>query len=266
VSAGVLRTLKRSIRRGIARAASEAAAPGVRILMYHAVDRPDPADSMALRVTPRRFEEQMQALRDDNCRVVPLSTIFEDAGAADGEFRVAITFDDGYKSQMTAAGVLQRFGFPATFFLVPRFLDGVDRARAYWEHWEYMHWADAESLRDAGFDIGAHSKSHVDLTTCDETMARTETAGAKTALEERLTCAIDGFSYPFGRHDAPIRTAVERAGFRLACTSEYGTAQRGTSRYAVPRTEVAGSDTLQDFRWKVRGKYDWLRYRRAVTQ
>jgi peptidoglycan/xylan/chitin deacetylase (PgdA/CDA1 family) len=50
---------------------------------------------------------------------------------------VALTFDDGYRDNLTlAVPVLERLGLPATFFLVPRFLDGELDA---W--WETIGWA-----------------------------------------------------------------------------------------------------------------------------
>lgn len=50
---------------------------------------------------------------------------------------VALTFDDGYADNLTlAAPLLERLGFPATFFLVPGLLSGEVRA---W--WEVLGWA-----------------------------------------------------------------------------------------------------------------------------
>jgi peptidoglycan/xylan/chitin deacetylase (PgdA/CDA1 family) len=50
---------------------------------------------------------------------------------------VAITFDDGYRDNLTlAVPVLERLGIPATIFLVPQFLSGHSHA---W--WERLAWA-----------------------------------------------------------------------------------------------------------------------------
>lgn len=252
-------TLKRALSRAVARVVPEAGTSGVRVLLYHAVDDPDPADAMALRVSRQRFVEQMTLLRDGGYAVVPLAAV-SDGPANDKRLRVAITFDDGYRSQEWAATVLREFGFPATLFLVPRFLDGLKAATAYWEEWEHLGWDEAAALVEIGFDVGAHSTTHPDLRKCADAQLDREVSGARALLERRLGRAIVTFSYPHGRHDRRVRSAVARAGYRLACTSRYGLNRTSGSSHTVCRTEVTGTDDLENFRLKLHGKYDWLGY------
>lgn len=257
--------IKRIIRRAIARLAPGTSSRGIRVLLYHDIDEPDPADRMGLRVSRARFVEQMTALRADGCEVVPLDAV-SGVREPDGRVRVAITFDDGYRSQAWAAGVLREFGFPATFFVVPRFLDGIRTPAAYWESWGHLDWDDAGVLLAEGFDIGAHSATHPDLRTCDSSQLDAETQGSRTLLERRLGGEVPTFSYPYGRHDDRVRDAVKRAGYRLACSSRYGVNRAvGRHPFAVQRTEIHGQDQLSDFRAKLRGKYDWLGYWQDLT-
>ena len=179
--------------------------------------------------------------------------------------RIAITFDDGYRSHAWAAAILRDFGFTATFFVVPRFLDGRHTAPPYWENWGHLTWEDISVLGEQGFEIGAHSTTHADLTTCSGARLDDEVSGARALLERRLGRPIRSFSYPFGRHDRRVRQAVERAGYALACTSRYGLNRTPGPSYQVPRTEVSGDDDLTVFRLKVRGKFDWLRYWQSLT-
>ena len=249
--------MKKYIRRAIARFASPKKAGGVRVLLYHSIDEPDPDDAMALRVPPHMFRKQMTLLRDEGFVVVPLSSVHE-PHEDDGCRRVAITFDDGYLSDKWAAAVLREFGFDATFFLVPRFLDGLASPAGYWERWNRLRWEDAEAIAEHGFDIGAHSATHVDLRTCAGARLDEEVAGARALLEAKLNRAVPHFSFPFGRFDRRVAAAVERAGFRLACTSRYGVNRTAGPCFTVRRTEVTGRDDLRTFRKKLRGQYDWL--------
>ena len=250
---------RQRVKRALAEVAPPAPGGGTRVLLYHAVDDPDPPDPLALRVPRQRFVEQMTFLRDAGYAVVPVAAALNPP--PDDRVRVAITFDDGYRSQRFAADVLRQFGFPATFFLVPRFLDGVTAPSAYWEHWGYLGWDEAATLLDDGFEIGAHSRTHRVLTTCPEEELGSEVAGSKSRLEEGLRRPIGSFSYPHGRQNSRVRRAVAQAGFVLACGSRFGLNRpAAVAPHSIRRTEITGTDTMQDFRSKVLGKHDWFGY------
>jgi peptidoglycan/xylan/chitin deacetylase (PgdA/CDA1 family) len=66
--------------------------------------------------------------------VVPLRDALTalEQGRTPGVRAVALTFDDGYRDNLTVAGpILRRLGLPATCFLVPGLLSG--RASPWWE-------------------------------------------------------------------------------------------------------------------------------------
>ena len=148
--------MKRTIRHAIARLVPAGSDGGTRVLLYHAIDEPEPADRLSLRVSRQAFLEQMTVLRTDGYRVVPLSSVLRSKDWDDRP-RVAITFDDGYRSQVWAAAVLRDFGFPATFFVVPRFLNGVRAPTAYWEQWGHFGWDDLSALLAGGGGGGGWS-------------------------------------------------------------------------------------------------------------
>ena len=107
--------MKSRVKRGVARVVPATTAPGTRVLLYHAIDRPDPMDCLGLRVPVETFRGQMEHLRRRGSRVIPLRDLVDGAERGDAA-RVAITFDDGYRSQLEAAAILEEFGFPATLF------------------------------------------------------------------------------------------------------------------------------------------------------
>lgn len=91
--------------------------PGPIILMYHSVADLD-ADPWDLAVSPANFHAQIEMLSRTR-RVVDLAQIQDQPATRPGEKRpAAITFDDGYRNVLTAAGpVLAKFDCPATIFL-----------------------------------------------------------------------------------------------------------------------------------------------------
>lgn len=251
--------MKTWVKRGLARVAPAVTAPGTRVLLYHAIDGPDPMDRLELRVRPETFRAHMEYLRSREYLVVPLRDLLAGAGSGDSP-GVVITFDDGYRSQLDAAAILEEFGFPATFFVVTGFLDREPARAHYWEGWEHMRWADLKALAGCGFEIGAHSASHPRLTGCSANDLRLEVQGARSCLEDHLGQPVKSFSYPYGGYDARVRRAVEEAGYRLACTSVGGTNRSPWRPFEVRRTEITGVDGLREFEWKLLGKYDWLQH------
>lgn len=101
----------------------------IRVLAYHGVDslRDAVVNWDDLQVEPRVFRAHLGELRR-HYNVVPLRQVVD--ALAGGERlpdnAVAITFDDGYRNNLTlAAPILKEYGFPATFFITTGFLEGT---------------------------------------------------------------------------------------------------------------------------------------------
>jgi peptidoglycan/xylan/chitin deacetylase (PgdA/CDA1 family) len=116
--------LLRRVRRSMTRVL-----PYATILLYHRVAR-EGHDPWGLCVTPEYFAEQMQVLAK-MAQVVPLRSLPDAIGARrSSRPMVALTFDDGYLDNLqTAKPILERYGLPATVFLISGWLG---RARLFW--------------------------------------------------------------------------------------------------------------------------------------
>lgn len=99
-----------------------------------------------------------------------------------------------------------------------------------------------------GVEIGAHTLTHPGLSVLDAEAARTEIAESRRILEERLSCPVRHFAYPYGDPG----TTGEREfgicrelGFATATTTEYGnllTGHRGRM-HSLPRWPVSPDDS-----------------------
>jgi len=98
------------------------------ILMYHRVAT-EPADPWNLCVTPSNFAEQMEVLsRQAHC--VPLTEFARRWISWRRRVQCAVTFDDGYRDNLVhALPVLERYGIPATLFIVSA---GIGSEREFW--------------------------------------------------------------------------------------------------------------------------------------
>jgi peptidoglycan/xylan/chitin deacetylase (PgdA/CDA1 family) len=162
-------------------------------------------------------------------RVVPLSELVERLTRGLPLNRhLAITFDDGYLDNFDCAvPVLERYSLPATFFVVSDWVESNvvpwwDRERGVTYPW--MNWDHVRSLSRRGFEIGAHTRTHVDLGRVSVDEARREVFGARDILEERLGHAVNAFAYPYGgrRHITDANREIVRAAGFTSCSSCYG--------------------------------------------
>lgn len=226
---------------------------GLRVLMYHAVGSPALGDSLGLfSVTPAEFSGHMEYLAT-RCGhdVVALNP---GLGVGSG-CQVAITFDDGYQDNLdVAAPILVEKGLPFTVFVTTNF---VRDGRSGFLSKEALR----ELARQPGVTIGAHGTSHVALTGCDDKTLREELVGSRSYLEDTLGVEVVTMAYPYGAADRRVRDAAENAGYRLAACSFSNINDNSRDRMLLARTEVLAGDSGRVFRQKIRGDWDWYRWR-----
>ena len=168
------------------------------VLAYHAVAR-EPFDGM---------HPQMVVTADELAAEV--------ARLRDGGHPFRLTFDDGWADALTvAAPVLRELGVGATFFVCPGNW-GYTEDSGYSPEGRVMTLEEAGELHELGFDLGAHSMNHPDLTECDDDELRAQLHDSKAAVEAITGRPCAELAYPYGIHDARVRAATEAAGFTLA--------------------------------------------------
>lgn len=95
------------------------------------------------------------------------------------------------------------------------------------------------ALRDAGMQIGGHTRHHPILRMLDTAVAWREIEGGRDDLRGILGSAPELFAYPNGRigddFERTHRDMVERAGFRYAFTTHPGAARADTDPFLLPR-------------------------------
>ena len=103
-----------------------------------------------------------------------------------------------------------------------------------------------KELAANGWEVGAHSMNHLDLTTQKDNLDE-ETSGVRAMLKAELGVPIDTFAYPFGIIDADVVNAVGRAGYfgamGLGIVNEHGL----YDLYYLSRDEVRAGTTLEEF-------------------
>jgi len=234
--------------------------PGLRVLTYHRVNDGHPRDRLS--VHPDAFAAQMEVIAGSGRPVLPL------AGAVPAlrgtcplpADAIALTFDDGFQDNFThALPVLERFGFPATFFVVTAVVgsDGtLDRYRGCCEADRMLDWEQVRAMRARGHAIGGHGRTHREMAMLPEADARAEAQGCAGDIEAETGDRPSLFCYPRGSESAGVRRIVGEAGFEAACSVRPGANAPGAELLALRRTEVSADDTIEDFRSKIEGGFD----------
>jgi peptidoglycan/xylan/chitin deacetylase (PgdA/CDA1 family) len=218
-----------------------AATHGVPVFTYHMVDRRIPTDSIgnALTITPAQFETQLRMLEREHVHTMTAAALVAALRRGRVPQRTAVlTFDDGYLNARTyVLPLLERYHDVATFYVISSTI-GTPR---------HLRWADVRALRDAGMEIGAHGREHVDLTELDERGQLAQAQDCARILKRWANIVPVTYAYPSGRYNATTLVAMHRAGLAAAFTEEYGYADSIANPYRMPRIRVLRQNAVQLF-------------------
>jgi peptidoglycan/xylan/chitin deacetylase (PgdA/CDA1 family) len=225
---------------------------GLRILLYHAVGSTIPGDEIGLSLPVAAFAEQMRSLAADK-RFTPVALGVE---ALSAKRSVAVTFDDGFADNLTAAApVLAELGIPFTVFVVPAY---VTEKRPL-----YLTLAQLKELsRVPGCSIGSHGMTHAALDSISIEAAAAELKDSRAWLQDALGLPVSSISYPFGKTNPVVGDLAAEAGYTVGCCSRTAINRPNRDPFMLCRTEIVCEDSLRRFRQKLHGAWDWHRFRR----
>jgi peptidoglycan/xylan/chitin deacetylase (PgdA/CDA1 family) len=220
------------------------------ILVYHTIGKPPESPLCDELISPERFEQQLRWLSRRR-RIVPL---VETLSRSEKERLVAITFDDGYRDNLTVAlPLLEKYSLPMTLFVVAGF---VDRSG-------YLSRCELREISGHPLvTIGSHGLSHRHFTRLLSAEARAELFESRQILEGITNRKIDLLAWPFGECDADLERLSAECGYRASWSVWKGT-NSPHSRWRVP---LGRRDNLLRFIAKSAGVYGvtearWHRWR-----
>ena len=172
---------------------------------------------------------------------------------------VGITFDDGYQNNLiNAAPILLKYNFSATCYIVSEAIGKTNiwdienqiTQRPLMSEDEINQWI------KFGMDIGAHTKTHADLTNTSLQTAEKEINDCKLYLEEKFKVNITDFCYPFGRYNQIISNLVRKSGYDRGTTMIRGRANSQSDKFQLPRIPINYRTLPHLFIAKIITKYE----------
>jgi peptidoglycan/xylan/chitin deacetylase (PgdA/CDA1 family) len=225
------------------------------VLYYHGISRDG----------RRGFARQMATLAR-RARVVPASY---DGELPPGDHRVAITFDDAFRSvKEHALPELVERGFPATVFVPvgrlgqpPRWESGRNGRRL-----DEVMTADELRTLPPLIELGSHSVTHPHLPRLDEAHLREELESSRRRLADVAGAPVTLFAFPYGEHDARVVQACRDAGYERAFSIVAGDVDPRRADFVRGRIAVDPGDGRLEFFLKMCGAYGWLPHLSAIKR
>jgi len=227
------------------------------ILGYHGIARsPLWHDLSRLSLSPKRFRTQLEMLMDAGFELV---TVAELARLAGGETPppgyAAISFDDGMRNNLTVAlPIMQEYGLRATVYVTIGYLGGTSPWIGPKGDNRMLSEEEVRDLATAGWELGAHTMTHPDLSTLDYDACRREIEDSKTALEEIGGVPVETFAYPFGLYGPMAIAATRDSGLLAAVTTGSGS----WAPYELTRAMIGAVDPMPLILLKLADRYEPL--------
>ncbi len=168
---------------------------------------------------------------------------------------VSINFDDGYMSTyQNAVPILDAAGFKSDQFIITGRLSDQFPG--------YVKPADVLAMQSHGHEIGAHTRTHPDLTALSDDQLFNEVEGSREDLQAIGVTPLNYFAYPYGDYDARVIQAVKNAGFAAARSSNGGYNDLSNlNLYALnrkPMTNTTTFDQVKSFIDQAMADKTWL--------
>jgi peptidoglycan/xylan/chitin deacetylase (PgdA/CDA1 family) len=190
------------------------------------------------------FEQQMKYLDENGYRVISFSQFidFLEYRHAIPKKAVILSIDDGYRSVYDLAyPVLKKFDFNTTLFIYTEFINTCKNA---------LTWKQLAIMKADGFEIGAHTVSHSDLTRQKEDedtpafMARIEKEllRSKQIIDKKLGQNTILLAFPYGRYNQSVLEMSRRLGYRAAVTVKRGSNPFFADPMTLKRTQILKRD------------------------
>lgn len=145
---------------------------------------------------------------------------------------ICISSDDGFKNNLSAVKIMEKYGVKGCFFVNPDTIGLKDfskvksfcKNRLHFPPTEFMDWNDLDNLIKSGHEIGSHTMGHINIAETNINIVEDNINKSFQILNERLG-EVSHFAYPYGRFFHFNKQAfdlVYRAGFTSCATAERG--------------------------------------------
>lgn len=207
------------------------------ILLYHHISDDNPTSRYY--VSPADFEWQMRSLKEWGYTPITISLLVEAllTGAELPPRPIVITFDDGHLNVYeNAFPLMQELGFVGVMYVVSNWLEANT----------FVHADHLQEMVAAGWEVGSHSMTHVDLTQNHDRI-HPEVRTSMLDIQDAVGAPVQTFAYPFGYIDPYVVNKTVNYGYEAAVGLGSSWDHTLDSRYYLSRIEIQNGIDQQTF-------------------
>jgi len=209
------------------------------ILVYHTISSPAKPLPGDIDISPERFEQQLRWLSRWR-NVVRLTQTLRGTPSSR---QIAITFDDGFRDNLTVAlPLLEKYNLPMTLFVTA----GYVGTGLYLSREELL-----EMSKHPLITIGAHGLLHRHFTRMTRAEAKFELKHSRRMLEEMIEAKVDLMAWPYGECNDELEQLSEEVGYRASWSVWKG----HNTKHSLFRVPLGRNDNMPRFIAKVSGAY-----------
>ncbi len=217
------------------------------IIYYHEVVKKGEGASYQ-KIEEERFEAQMRYLQKNGYT----SLFFSELDKPLPDKSVIVSFDDGFRSVYeNAAPIMQKYAIKGNVYLPTAYIGSDEK---------FMTWDMVRSLQESGFEMQAHTHSHVDIRTLTEESMREEVEKSQEIFSKESKITPNVICLPFGAYDKRSLKLLKKIGtYKYILGSFYGSVseRKLTKGSLLPRIGISDTDTIDVFEKKLKGKLNW---------
>jgi hypothetical protein len=231
-------------------------ANGLRVLMYHKTIASGQQE--LLTVTASQLEEHFQFFQKEGYNCVSLREVVDHVtkGTSLKDKPIMLTFDDGYKNNMTVLyPLLRKYGMKAVIFLVPGYIEKGETNDP-----QYMTVEDLLSMSQDVVEYGLHTFHHKSYNDLGLPEIEDDIVKSKQWLEKRGVPFIPAHCFTYGEFPKANKTKLaglfdifEKHGIQAAFNiGNRVNALPLKNKFVIQRIDVRGTESMSAFIPKVR--------------
>lgn len=230
---------------------------GIRVLMYHKISD---NDTDFLTVTVAQLQQHIEYIRAEKYEIISLKQVLDywQKGGALPPKAVVFTFDDGYANNLSLGyPVFQQYAVPVTIFLPTAYIGTVSG-------WDVVSdtLMSIEALKSMDPNLvsfGLHSHKHLNYKHLEAEQIREDLGNCLDFFRKNQLAFLPVLAYAYGGRPKNKRKSEEMKGIFESLGIKFAfrignrvAALKPTDRYEIKRIDIRGTDSLEDFKNKIR--------------